>query len=480
MTTARQHIIILGGDLSGAMAAAYLGQHLPRADFKITYIQPNSVVRSSWTDTAHPSLRRFNRALKIAETEFIKTCRATFRLGEKFSGWAHADYINVFGDYGLPIDGIATHQALGELGKLSSHADMERYSLSARAVQAGKFLPPDPKGRPILADYNYGYMLDSRRYTQLLAQKAQSFGVTILSSAFKSLTSTNGDITSLTLDTGEVLNADLFIDSSGPQANLSLNHSPKAWMFWPGLSQAYRERSEAPSRHSGLAPASTNYAHAEGWALELQLQHETRQVAFSFNPQDGSTSYASGRRQTLWEGNVLSLGYAAAQVEPINGAALHMMQLDIERLVRLMPPRFKNAVERLEYNRISSDSYNRQRDLLSLRYKTNQAVGPEWAKRRNADIADTATYKLRLFTARGRIAMSDQDSHFRDEFIPLLLGNGVIPSRIDPMAAGIDREAAQSQLDQMNAIIENALNTMPSHADFIARHCAAEDFAYDQ
>lgn len=479
-----QSIVIVSADMSGPMAAAYLARHLPRDLFSITLIQTGTIERASWCATAHHDLRRFNRALGIKEAAFIKHCRATFKLGEHHIGFVpprdeigdYGDYIVPYCDYGMPLNGAAFHHAVIHLNAFDGLQSVEGYSLPARAIREHKFMPPDAKGRPVLSGYDYGYHLDAARYADMLSDHAATLGATVFKNEVTEVLADGPNISAITLDNGQTLSADLFIDASGVEAVLASRQAARNWDDWSGygFAQSYSHAVITPSAPLPSATAVT--ANTNGWTLTVPLQNITHSTAFHFDAT--ATPIAAGRQVAPWVGNVLTLGGTCASVEPLYASTLRMMQADIERLVTLMPPQLSSRPERAEYNRLSSSVYDRQRDFLMLHYKTANTAGKAWQDRRDMTLTDTAQNKLDLFSARGRMAVLDEDHYFREFWIPMLLGHGLTPARLDPMVAGIEPTKARAELADLAALIAEAVSQMPPQSAFIKRHCASEDLAY--
>ncbi|WP_026940965.1 tryptophan 7-halogenase [Hellea balneolensis] len=444
----RQRIVILGGDLSGAMAAAYLGLHLPRGRSEIIYVDNGPLVKAEWCMSSYSDLRQFNQKISLGEAEFAKTCAAGLKLGEDYRGWGPAPYINSFVDYGANIMGVNFIDLMLQQGTYKSLEDLIPYSLPVRAAKEGKFLPPDPKGRPIVSDFDYGYHFDPKAYADLLLEKAKSFGVQITTS--KSVSNT----------------ADLIINATGE----ALENNTDSFIPWTGCN-SYTVNMSAPQSER-LKLTTDISAYAKGWTFRAFHQTQDTQISFFFDKDIGEQQHRCGRLTKPWSGNVLNIGFAAVCVEPLMGSPLRLMQHDIERLVKLFPPNMSDPIEREEYNRQTTSTYDRVWDYHSLQYATSTI----WT--REFPLTEKAAHKRNVFAARGRIVTYDEDMLFRDNWTTLFLGQGITPQRYDPFAEGLPSKDVNTQLIAIEKIITQALRSMPRHEDFIARQCAARDFAY--
>lgn len=443
----RQRIVILGGDLSGAMAAAYLGFHLPSKSYEISYVDNGPLVKSEWCASSYSDLRKFNQKIRIGEAEFAKSCAASLKLGENYTGWGPAPYINSFVDYGANIMGVNFIDLMLQQGLYNSIDDLIPYSLPVRAAKEGKFLPPDTKGRPIVSDFDYGYHFSSQAYANLLLAKAKSFGVGILQ---------NRGI-------GET--ADLTINATGTPLNETDN-----FISWVGC-KSYTTRSLAPQ--TGTLSLTTDItADDKGWTFSASHQTQDIVIDFFFDEEVGEHQHDCGRLSKPWSDRVLNIGFAAICVEPLMGSPLRLMQQDIERLIKLFPPNLSDPIEREEYNRQTVSTYDRLWDYHALQYATSSA----WQQ--GFTLTAKAAHKRDVFAARGRIVTYDEDMLLRDNWTTLFLGQGITPQRVDPFAENLKAKDVIPQLNAIEKIITQALKSMPRHEDFIARQCAANGFAY--
>ena len=70
--------------------------------------------------------------------------------------------------------------------------------------------------------------------------------------------------------------------------------------------------------------------------------------------------------------------------------------------------------------------------------------------------------------------------HFGEEnWVSVLLGQGVIPQAYDPLAEIVDIEEVRSVFSRMRTMIHAAVETVPTHRQFIQRHRSAERGRHD-
>ncbi|HZC37556.1 MAG TPA: tryptophan 7-halogenase, partial [Sphingomicrobium sp.] len=86
---------------------------------------------------------------------------------------------------------------------------------------------------------------------------------------------------------------------------------------------------------------------------------------------------------------------------------------------------------------------------------------------------DTLAYKLDLFRSSGRYPEVGYDLFKVPSWVAVMIGQGIDPQGFDPMVESIAPRDADRVLSGMRAVIAQAAQQMPSHQQFIDRHCRA-------
>jgi len=424
------HIHIQSDTIAGPMAAAYLATYLPANSFKISINLTQTLKHNALFGTAHAHIKRFNKSIKLKELDFIQRTSAQFKLSERYHGFGSKPFHLPFADYGLVLEGVPLYRLRQVLGKSNHPSDLSPYCLPVLAAEADRFLLPDSKGRPILADYNYGYHFCVQSYADLLMEIALSKGVQ---------------------NTSTFNNPDLFIDA---QAADCFDHD---WSTL-GLGGSYSQ-----AKHDPYKKSVANFEkHEDGYRLCYKTQAQT--IALNVNRKSGDAiGLPSGREDLAWQGKTLMIGPAASGFEPILGLPLLSTQLDCERLIALFPPTLTaletRAPEAREYNRKWISSSDRLRDFQLLLLSDA--------------LTDDAKAKIDLFTSNGHLNRLDDDDILLEHWTPMLLGRDHMPARVDALAASVDKDAMTKQLDEMKSFIQKTVKSMPHVDDFISKTCPA-------
>ena len=475
-------VLIVGGGTAGWMTAAALGVAL-RGRCEIRLLEPAESGEDTGVllgaESTLPALRAFHGLLGLDEDRLVASTGATFKLGAELIGWSGADggYINPHGEFGATLDGVAFH----DLWAAQPDGEpLEQFSLAAVAARLGRFVRPGTDPRSVASTMSYALHLDAARYAAALRERALAAGVTRRPGRIGNVDRRrDGFIEQVVTETGERVAADLFIDCSGPEAVLSNDGAWEDWSAWlpvDRLTWTWREAREIPS------PLTRIEATLAGYRLRIPLQGRTaealayasRFAADSPDLGEGALSvrFTPGRRAQPWARNAVAIGRSAAALEPLGATGLHLVQSGVSKLLGLFPDRSFGGGEAAEYNRLMGEELDRIRDYLILHYRLNGRRGePLWDHARTMPIPDSVAWKIRLFESRGRVVLFDEETFLEPSWIALFLGQGVIPRRHHPRADHVPQLA--EKLGRMRQLIRQAAESMPAHADYIARYGAA-------
>ena len=184
--------------------------------------------------------------------------------------------------------------------------------------------------------------------------------------------------------------------------------------------------------------------------------------------------FVAGRRRQFWNRNCVALGLAAGFMEPIESTSIHLVQSSLARLLALFPDRDFDPLAVHEFNRITHAEYERIRDFLILHYHATQRDdAPLWRETAAMAIPDTLQYKIDQFRSGGRTVAEPLELFQNPNWLAVLVGQEIRPVRHDPLADMREQIDATRFLADLRRLMEEAAQTMPSHSEYIRRHCAA-------
>jgi tryptophan halogenase len=142
----------------------------------------------------------------------------------------------------------------------------------------------------------------------------------------------------------------------------------------------------------------------------------------------------------------------------------------------LFPDKRFNPLERDTYNRAIEALFEDIRDFIVLHYFATQRDDSDfWRMCRSMSIPDTLAEKIELFRSKARTFREGVELFSTTSWVAVLLGQNIRPEGYDPIADALDEERVSAALEQMRGGIMETVARMPTHAEFIARCCAADD-----
>ena len=490
-------ILIVGGGTAGWMAAAALSR-LIRSGIRVTLVESDEIGIVGVGEATIPPIRTFNDMLGIDENDFVARTQGTFKLGIEFVDWLRPGhrYMHPFGRFGADMEGVSFHQLWMRHGA-PGQAALEDYNLCAVAARMGRFSPPSPKPSSVLSTLAHAYHFDAALYARYLRSYAEARGVVRVEGKIDGVTlrGEDGFIESVALEGGRRIGADLFIDCSGFRGLLieeALETGYEDWSHWLPCDRAVA----VPCAQPGPPlPFTRSTARAAGWQWRIPLQHRIGN-GYVYSSADCSEDeaaetllanldgevlaeprllrFTTGRRRKQWNRNCVALGLASGFVEPLESTSIHLVQAGISKLLALLPDERFEPVLADEYNRLTQLQFEQVRDFIILHYKATERDDSDfWRRCAAMDVPETLARKIELFRANGRIFRHEDELFSESSWLAVLMGQGIMPARYDPLVDTLPAEPIRQTLARMAEVMRGAAETMPAHQDWIARHCAA-------
>lgn len=491
-------VVIVGGGTAGWMSAAALAKLVAPTGVAITLVESAEIGTVGVGESTLPHIRDFNARLGINEQAFIRATRATFKLGIEFRDWGRLgdSYMHPFGDFGAGGGGTPFHhywlagRALADVGPLDD------YSVPIVAAFAARFGPPAEDMRSILSTYNYAYQLDASLYARFLRTFAEELGVARIEGKIVDVAqdAETGAITSVTLERGDVIAGDLFIDCSGFRGLLieqTLQSGYTDWSHWLLCDRAVA----LPCAGTGRTEPYTRAAAMKaGWRFRIPLQHRIGNGYVYCNDhvdQDAATQdliaclegeqlaqpnhlrFKAGQRTRNWVANCVSVGLASGFIEPLESTSIYLIQASITKLIELWPSHKLDAVAMREFNRQMDLQYERIRDFIILHYKaTERDDTPFWNHIRTMSIPDSLAEKIELFQEKGVVQEYREGLFLHPSWVSVYIGQRIIPRTPHLLAGAENPERLVAGLKRLRAAVAQAAAQLPLQDDYIARHCA--------
>ncbi len=482
-------IVIAGGGTAGWMAAASLSKLLGKA-FDITLVESDEIATVGVGEAAIPTLTTFHRLLGIDEQAFMKATQSTFKLGINFENWKQGDdeYMHGFGRVGKEC-WAGEFQHFWLHGKQNNiEFDFDKYSPEIQAAKAEKFAIS--KG-----GLNYSYHLDATLYAKFLREFSEAHGVKRLEGKITEVTkhSKTGDIKSLQLANGNVVEGQLFIDCTGFAGLLiekALHTGYEDWSHWLPCDSAVAVQTNSVS---APLPYTRSIARQSGWQWRIPLQKrvgnglvfcskyltDDEAKYLLMNNIEGEAinqprviKFKTGRRRKGWNKNCVALGLSSGFLEPLESTSIHLIMSGVLRLIRLFPFEGITSSAINEYNQQLSVELEHIRDFIILHYHaTEREDTPFWQYCKNMEIPDSLKQRLALFKETGRIFTTEGELFRVDSWAQVMLGQGVYPEQYHQIAGIMKQHELENFLGGIRQTIDKAIASLPSHQSFINDYC---------
>lgn len=506
MTTASQDklkikdILIVGGGTAGWMVAAGMARLIVDKEVNIRLVESEQIGTVGVGEATIPHITYYNRLLGLNENEFVKKTNATFKLGIEFNDWGHIgeSYIHPFGDYGIQMEGLRFQHFWHRYNAMGKAPSLDNYCLQILAAKEGKFQRPDMsfKNSP-LGSIVYAFQFDASLYAKFMREFSESKGVSRIEGKIVSAqkNAENGHIKSVTLENGETLSADLFIDCSGFRGLLIEQELKTGYEDWSQWLPCDRAVARASASNGEPLPYTRATAKTAGWQWRIPLQSrvgnghvycseymsddealETLNAGLDSEPisEPKFLRFKTGIRKKTWNKNVISLGLAAGFLEPLESTSIHLIQTAVARLLASFPDKSFAKANIDDFNERTQTEYEQVRDFLILHYyATRREDTPFWRYCKNMDIPESLRRRIDLYKDNARLYRRDNEIFGETSWLAVMHGQGLRPRSYHPMANGLSDAALTERMDEIEKVTQSCLKRMPTHQAFIDQNCKA-------
>ena len=483
------------------MTAALFGK-LFRGLYDIELIESEAIGTVGVGEATLPVIKKYNELIELNEVEFMQRTQATFKLGIEFVDWLKEGvrYQHGFGIIGQDWDWLRCHQYWLRANQRGRAGDFSDYSINTAAAAADKFMHarPEMEESPI-GHIFHAFHFDASLYAKYLRSLAEMHGVRRTEGRIVDVTTAeNGDIVSVTVEGGQVVEADFFIDCSGFRGLLieqTLKTGYEDWSHWLPCDRAM---AVPCARTEPLHPYTRSTAREPGWQWRIGLQHRTGNgLVYSSKHIDDEGAeklllanldgeqlanpnrlrFTSGKRRKMWNRNCVALGLAAGFLEPLESTSIHLVQSAAIRLVRLFPNEATDQATIDEFNRQCDFEWERIRDFIVLHYWANEREGDFWEYCRTMELPATLVNKIDVWRSNGRVFRENDELFGEESWIQVFLGQGIVPESYDPLVELKSDPQIEQFLGNIVATIKRCVDVMPTHAEYVRKYCLAEQIA---
>ncbi|HET6592250.1 MAG TPA: tryptophan halogenase family protein [Xanthomonadales bacterium] len=493
MKNAIRKVVIAGGGTAGWMAAATVSKLLGKV-VEVTLIESDEIGTVGVGEATIPPLITFHRLLDIKEQEFMAATQATFKLGISFENWRDVgeDYIHSFGVTGRDHWSAGFQHFWLKDRERGSGIPFGDYCLELKAAQANKFahLPKHA--------LNYAFHIDASLYAKFLRKFSEGFGAKRIEGKIAEVNTraTDGFIEALTLESGQRIEGDLFIDCTGFRGLLieqTLHTGYEDWSHWLPCDRAVAVQTSAIRE---AIPYTRSIAHESGWQWRIPLQHrvgnglvycsryigdeEAKELLLGKIEGEQLTQplfirFRPGQRLKHWNRNCIALGLASGFIEPLESTSIHLIQRGIIRLMQMFPRDGIKQSDVDEFNLQTRKEIEHIRDFIVLHYKvTNREDSPFWRHCRSMPVPETLAHRIDLFRETARVFKEPNELFAENSWIQVMLGQGIEPEQFHPVTDVLTDQELTRFMQGIKSKVDDTVEKLPNHQRYVEQYCPAD------
>ena len=205
-------VVVAGGGTAGWMAAASLAKLLGET-LDITLVESDEIGTVGVGEATIPTLLTLHQLLKVKEQDFVRAVQGTFKLGISFENWRDVgeNYIHSFGWTGKDSWAAGFQHFWLKGRKMGIGEEFGEYCNEWAAAKNNRFAVLPNQG------LNYAYHMDASLYAKFLRDMAEEHGAVRQEGKIEEVCQDpeSGYITGIRLQSGQLIEGDLFIDCTG-------------------------------------------------------------------------------------------------------------------------------------------------------------------------------------------------------------------------------------------------------------------------
>lgn len=490
-------IAIIGGGTSGWLAASMLCQHLKRELTEVELIESEELGTIGVGESTVPPFVGLIHRLGIDENDFLRATDGTYKLGIKFVGWRDRGdaYFHPFGVIGKPIGNHDFYQCWLKARAQGDTSALQDFSPCNVMAEQGRFFHPAKARNTPIGGANYALHVDALMVAKYLRGYSEARGLKRTEGKVISVNQReNGFIESVTLENGQEIHADFFIDCTGFKAVLigkTLGVDSHDWSSYLPCDRAVACKTE---NKGALLPYTRATAQAAGWSWRIPLKHRVgngyvyssqfatdavakatllRSLDSACIEEPRVIPYTTGHRKQFWKSNCLSLGLSSGFIEPLEATSIHLIARGMDFFLRYFPDRDCDPALIREYNRRMIADFEEVRDFIVLHYSTTQRDDtPFWQHCRNLPLPDTLRERIELFKAHGSMREGVDELFRASSWQSVFEGMGIRPASPNPRVENLDYAQIEQTLKNAKAAIAGMVEHLPTHEQFLRTQTA--------
>lgn len=487
-------VVIVGGGTAGWMTAATIAKTLGTS-LDVVLIESDDIPTVGVGEATIPTLISLHQLIGINEQEFMSAVNGTFKLGISFESWRNVDedYFHSFGTTGKDCWAAGFQHFWLKHQRQKKAKDYGQYCPELVAAEQNRFAIAPKHG------LNYAYHIDAGLYAQFLRAFAESNGAVRTEGKVlnANLHADSGFIKSVTLEDGQEVDGDLFVDCSGFRGLLieqALHTGYDDWSHFLPANSAVAVQTEALQ---APVPYTRSIARGSGWQWRIPLQtrvgnglvfcdgfmQDDEAIETLLSNVEGKTlndprvlKFTTGSRRKHWNKNCIAIGLSSGFIEPLESTSIHLIQRSITRLLQMFPHNGIVEADINEFNHQMAAEIDHTRDFIVLHYHvTNRSDTEFWRHCANMQIPDSLQHRIDLFKQTGRVFKVPTELFGENSWVQVMMGQGLIPDDYHPIVNMMSDEELESFMTTIDNGVQDLVKQLPTHSDFIQHYCQSQE-----
>jgi len=365
-------IIIVGGGIAGWLTAGYLSKY--RGGKNITLIESSSIPSIGVGESVTPHVCSFLDDLGINEFDWMKETGAVYKYANKFVNWNGSNDEQYFSfNYPVPssnfykdipvnrtqydfTDDVKNCRSIDIVSSLCFQKEFDRFDryFNPQFHYMEENVMPYFNGENLLNQpFSHAHHINADTTANYIKNNiAKPAGVTHIIANVTNIITQDENITSLDLDTGETLTADLYIDCTGFKRVLVKALGWEIKEYDTPIDSAWVCQSEYTDPKKEMVNYSQSIAEPYGWRFKIGLYHRMGNgYCFSskYVSNDEALDYfikqiksprgeprliqwKPSRLEKFGNGNCAAIGLSCSFIEPLEANGLYNIITGIRRL----------------------------------------------------------------------------------------------------------------------------------------------------
>ncbi|WP_308365690.1 MULTISPECIES: tryptophan 7-halogenase [unclassified Microbulbifer] len=476
-------ISVIGRDLDAWVTALFLKSILDRFENKydIELIELNTELTPHDFYAVLPSYKMLHKTLGADEGKLRATANSHIHFGQRFTDWNRdqPEFFHAYDRHGINFNGVDFYQYWAKAKQNGLDLPLEAFSLGVAAAKHRRFISGNDESG--FSHAAHGYHQSAIEYTGAVARAALNAGVRRIAGSVKSVNCENERIISVELNDGTVVEADFYIDASGPDSDLINALSTNNFSDWGRWFQCDRMIAASGGPLTPHPAFSQITAFSCGWCGLYPLSNRTGiHVLYSsreadFNKVAGEIrsltgadisngverSIRCGIAEKSWIGNCMAVGSAAATLEPLDALQQHPLVISLVMLRQLFPNGNEYVNERKIYNEKMHSFVGNLRNFQLAHYHLNTRDDPFWKACRSVRPPEALSEKIALFKHSGYVSIREDETFQEENWTSIFNGHGLAPEHYSPLVDNIQEEDLMKQFKEILRTIKERIESAP-------------------